>query len=108
MAEQPIRVMFRLSGGAPFRLAAAEEQAAARAQLKQAYAKWKAAGVKLVGYVRSYGGGVVGYAHHHILDVPDLTMVHDMNHDILAIGLYEKHSFEIGRASGLADMWEPD
>jgi hypothetical protein len=64
MADQPIRVMFRFHAGVPFRQASDEAQAAYRAQLKQAFAKWKSARVKLVGSFGGLGEGVGGYAHH--------------------------------------------
>ena len=108
MANQPIRVMFRFHGGMPVRQASDEARAQFSPKLKEIFAKWKSSGVKLVGYFGSYGNGVDGYAHHLILDVPEITMVQEMNSDIFG-GLgafYEKHHFEVGEGRAGEDLWE--
>ena len=97
MADQPIRVMFRLHVGTAYRQASDEAKAQYYAKLKEIFAKWKSSGVKLVGYFGSYGNGVDGYAHHLILDVPEITMLREMNGNTFGLGgLYQKHSFEVG------------
>jgi hypothetical protein len=107
MADQPIRVLFRFHAGVPFRQASEEAKAQYRAQLIQNFGKWKASGVKLVGSFSAYGEGVGGFAHHVILDVPEITMVREMNRDILGLGgIYQKHSFAIGIGGIVEGMWE--
>jgi len=90
----------------PFRQASDEEKAQYRAQIKQAFAKWKSAGVKLVGSFHAWGEGVGGYAHYVLFDVDDLETVHQMNSDIFDLGgIYQKHSFDIGLPTIIEGMW---
>jgi hypothetical protein len=107
MADQPIRVMFRFHVGVPYRQASDEARAQYWAQIKQVFAEWKSSGVKLVGYFGSYGNGFDGYAHHMILDVPEITMVRKMNGDIFGLGgIYEKNHFEVGAGGAGEELWE--
>jgi muconolactone delta-isomerase len=107
MADQPIRVMLRFHGGVPFRQASDEAKAQYQAQLKQAFARWRSAGVKMIGSFRASGEGVGGYAHYILFDVDDLGTVHQMNSDIFGLGgIYQRHSFDVGLPPIVEGMWE--
>jgi hypothetical protein len=107
MADQPVRVLYRFHAGLPWRQASDEARAQNRAQLTQIFGKWKSSGVKLIGYFCDYGGGATGYGHHVILDVPEVSMVREMDNDIMKLGgMYEKHSFDVGYGGLVEGMWE--
>ena len=96
-----------MHAGVPYRQASDEAKAQYFPQLRRIFAKWKSSGVKLIGYFGSYGDGVDGYGHHLILDVPEITMVREMNSDIFGLGgIYQKHGFEVGAGGVGEEMWE--
>ncbi len=109
MANQPsIRVLFRFSVGLPYRQASAKEKKQALALLEQAFQKWKAAGVRLIGTFGNQGA-VDGFSHYIILEVDDLSQIVEMDEEIMGgeVGRYiEKFSFHIGWSrTFVEDIW---
>ena len=98
--DRPLRVLFRLNWGQPFRSASADERrAATQTLMQQTLPKWKAAGVRLVGYFSNAGGDLDQYNHYMIFEVDELAQVQAMNQDIFSAefsGLIERYSFTVG------------
>ena len=111
MAGKPIRVLYRFMFGLPARQASEEARDQRVSLSQELFKKWKASGVKLIGYFATYGNAVDGFCHHMILEVDELDKVQEMAVDIQdgEIGRFiERFDFHVGSGfeAQIEEFWE--
>lgn len=109
-ATRPLRILFRFSFGLPYRRASDEEKKKTGDLLTQMMKKWKASGVKLIGYFGAQGETLDGFSHNMILAVDDVTKALELDADITGteFGKYiERFSLVIGWGfPPLEELWK--
>jgi hypothetical protein len=107
MAEKPIRVLWRVTLGQPYRHAAADEKQRANESLTATLKKWKAAGVRLLGSWMAPGGDLDGYCHYLILEMKDLEQLSQFNREFFDTSEYARLIAEYSMAVGdINQPWE--